>query len=74
MKVLERVASSSLSFLSLVLSVSGEVGAGFDELLVVVFEEAEGFGVEVEGGALFVEGLDTGEEFEVEVDGVLMGG
>ncbi len=74
MKVLERVEISSLSFLSWALSASGEVRSRVDELVVGYFDETEGFRVEAEGGALLVDGGYALEEFDVEIDGVLMGG
>ena len=51
-----------------------EIGSSFDELLVVVFDQTQRLGVELERGALVVDSLDAREELRVEGDGVLMRG
>ena len=74
MNALVRVESFFVELFQFGLSRFGEVGPRVDEFVVGYFDEAEGFGIEIERGALLVDSGNTFKEFSVEVDCVLMGG
>ena len=52
----------------------GEIGAGFHKLLVVVLDEPQRLGIEMERRALVVDRLHARKELGVQIDGVLMRG
>ena len=68
MKVFSSVDSSSFSFLSFVFVGIRQIRAGLHELLVVVLDKPQRFGVELERRALVVDGFDSRKQFGVQVD------